>query len=230
MKRAPWERVSIYKPYRHYDETEMAELAKNEVNRMNKGDMYWKCPNCGRLISDISFICATTNDLCMCGTQIYRFSWFILDKSDEIVPVDNKETVSEDELDAAYRQGHNDGCVESAQLRAITDIIDTMGAGGESSTPATSDDIGEAYAFNGYANGYSTGHDDGYRAGKHIGYNSGKDEGYAIGYTDCERETHTDVYNAGYADGHRTGSIAGEDEGFEIGYATAREDWRGCCE
>lgn len=162
------------------------------MNDPDKNEITWMCPDCGVLLRNAYMMSADMYAVCpRCGANESAFTRFELDKGDEITTEFEKRLAAltkhgvydmgyddgcaasaygGDELDAAYRRGHNDGCAESAQLRAIEDTINTMCSGGESSTPATPDDIEEAYdneytngAFNAYPDGYNTEYDKGYQ-------------------------------------------------------------------
>lgn len=101
---------------------------------MNKDDVMWKCPLCGRIISDPVYMMRKDYGICECNYGLlsyYRhFKKFILDKDDTIhEPIDIKtmsigievmikdaiNEVLDEELEKTYRDGYSRGFEEGAE-------------------------------------------------------------------------------------------------------------------
>ena len=78
---------------------------------MKKDDIMWKCPYCGRIIPDMSYIIRKDHGQCPCGAWYWELNMFMLDKDDEIT-VDLETAVEktiEQLIEGAYRDGYSRG-------------------------------------------------------------------------------------------------------------------------
>jgi hypothetical protein len=65
------------------------------MNGMNKGDIMWKCPSCGRLIDSTVWSNVNMRWSCICGdAHAYEFNRFIIDIDDRIVPDESDGDIS----------------------------------------------------------------------------------------------------------------------------------------
>jgi len=73
---------------------------------MKKGDVMWKCPNCGRIIPDPLYMMRKNYGQCPCGEWYWELDKFIIDKDDKINI--NIELL----IEKAYRNGYSRGYEE----------------------------------------------------------------------------------------------------------------------
>lgn len=86
------------------------------MNEMNKGDILWKCPNCGRLETrqertekTCKHVSIHAAPQCVCGTLGVYFTTFMLDRGDEIGVTRFEKRLATLNKHEVYSMGYNDG-------------------------------------------------------------------------------------------------------------------------
>ena len=122
-------------------------------DRMKENKNMWKCPKCGRLISDALHRLRKEYGVCNCKESLYwDFDEFTLDKSDSLIPPDYDLT--------SYLDGIIDGsCSTYCGLGKIIEVVKEKA----------------------YHDGYEEGLRHGMFIGNHDGWNRGYDIGFKNG-------------------------------------------------
>ena len=143
---------------------------------MNKDDVMWKCPQCGRIVPDSLYMMRRGYGACECEGEYYtricywQFDKFILDEDDTIPKLIDIKTMSID--------------IEVMIKDAINEVLD--------------EELEKSYRT-GYSRGFEEGADEGYWKGYEEKAKCSSEESYSEGYN----RGHNEGYDSGYTNGYK---------------------------